>query len=145
MSRGYKSSSKEPEGSVKDYAASPRSVFDKPSQTADRIRPKVFRTPEQLARRQRLSEAAAKSTYAQWKRAEDRRRFHPAGKDAQPSNIFGASAEFNNRAKNAPKFFAEALPCIDRVVRRQVMFALNRAGKGHRKPKRRTWRSLIPC
>lgn len=39
----------------------------------------------------------------------------------------------------------QVVPCIQRLVRREVMFANGRAGKGYRGPKRRDWKSGIPC
>lgn len=79
--------------------------------------------------------------------AADRRYFNPAGILYNPRNIFGSEARTfvgsNGRRKFVHK--TSAIPCIDRAMRREVMFALGHAGKGHRVPHRFNPMSLIGC
>lgn len=82
----------------------------------------------------------------------DRRQYNP-GKADNFGTIYGTWASIG--AVNArgprrgwlPNFHipASVVPCIQRAVRREVMFALGFAGKGFRTPKRRTDSSIWPC
>lgn len=78
----------------------------------------------------------------------DMRRYSPMGKDFA-QNVFGSIARigmFTDR-RGRPKFanaFA-VVPCIERLIRREVLFAKGKGGKGYRTPKRRTWASGVPC
>lgn len=125
-----------PPAVVKGLETSPRARFEIASKTAIRNRP-----PMVLNERPRKNQNSI--IFAQWQRASDRRRFHPAGQNAWPSNVYGAAALL--KATTPPKFATSALPCVDRKVRREVLFAKKKAGTAYYKKKRRTWRSNIHC
>lgn len=78
----------------------------------------------------------------------DRRHYNPTGKDFA-STIYGTVAALSRRSSLAwvPTFKnpASVLPCIERIVRREVLFANQRAGVGYHTRKRRTWASGVPC
>lgn len=85
-------------------------------------------------------------------RSDDRRRSSPsAGSDRWPSTINGSAAQLQvsnliNRGSWLPVFSSVyALPCVDRHVRRGVMFAKKKAGKGYRRRKRRNPYSGVQC
>lgn len=124
-----------PPAVVKGLETRPRTRLEVASKTADRIRPPMVLN-------ERPQESKNKIIFAQWQRASDRRRYHPAGQNAWPSNVFGAAALL--KKTTPPKFVTSALPCVDRKVRREVMFAKKKAGRSYKK-KRRTWRSNIHC
>lgn len=79
---------------------------------------------------------------------QDARAFNPTAK-AFPSTISGTSARINPwLLVNGAASFARAtlvVPCIQRAVRREVMFALGHGGKGYHTRKRRNDNSGIPC
>lgn len=78
--------------------------------------------------------------------------YNPAGKD-YANTIYGTAARITGWTqvvgKNnwQPRFArpSAVLPCIQRLVRREVMFAQRHAGKGYRVKHRRNWSSGIPC
>lgn len=78
----------------------------------------------------------------------DNRQFNPTGKGAW--KISGSPARFT-RALNAESWLpafknpAQVIPCVQRSVRRQVMFALGFGGRGYHSKKRRNANSGIPC
>lgn len=82
----------------------------------------------------------------------DKRRFNPTGKD-YASTIYGTLARLSgvphalHSAQWQAKFLnpSKVIPCIQRTVRREVMFARRHAGRGYHTPKRRTWASGVPC
>lgn len=79
----------------------------------------------------------------------DKRQFNPTGYDFA-STLYGGFATIGKRLtlKSAlPRFHMSysVIPCIERHVRREVMFAKKKAGRGYRTPKRRTWASGVPC
>lgn len=82
----------------------------------------------------------------------DKRRYNPTGKDFA-STIYGTLARLSGvpHALHSARWQAQFLnptkviPCIQRTVRKEVMFAKKHAGKGYRTPKRRTWASGVPC
>lgn len=78
----------------------------------------------------------------------DKRRFDPTGKD-HASTIYGTTARLASFLKPgfSPGFVAPltTIPCIQRLVRREVMFAKGKARRGYHTRKRRTWSSGIPC
>lgn len=84
--------------------------------------------------------------------AGDKRHFNPTGKEFA-STIYGTVAPVTsvvdalNPSSWVQSFVAplKTLPCVQRVVRREVMFARGSAGRGYHTPKRRTWASGIPC
>jgi len=78
----------------------------------------------------------------------DRRQFNPSGSDFA-STIYGGFAQIGKkpRISGLPAFMNSwsVIPCIERIVRREVMFARHKAGKGYHSRKRRTWASGVPC
>lgn len=91
---------------------------------------------------------------------EDLRSFHPEGAERRPLSVFGQGATWNvvpsvarslttdstGRLPGTLRFNMprEVAVCVRRKVRRQVLWALGKAGGGSAKP-RRTWRSNIKC
>lgn len=81
----------------------------------------------------------------------DRRQFNPT--EPFPSTIYGTSARFVNNLSRLPRALAVAkfavsgsvIPCIERMVRREVLFAKGKGGVGYKTPKRRNEFSGIPC
>lgn len=74
--------------------------------------------------------------------------YNPTGRDYAASKYGGMArlsgwlvSGFMPRFKNP----ASVLPCVERLVRREVLFANKKAGKGYHTRKRRTWSSGIPC
>lgn len=133
-----------PSGVVKGTVSVPRGPFDMPAKKTKSIRP-----PKVLNERPNGTQGLKQSQknkiiYAQWQRASDRRRFHPAGQNAWPSSVYGAAAQLLKNT-TPPKFSTSSLPCVDRQIRRSVMFAKKKAGTAYHKKKRRTWRSNIHC
>lgn len=88
---------------------------------------------------QKVQAAAANKSY-----------YNPTGKDFA-STIFGTAARlsgFTQLGESWTRSFlnpSAVLPCIQRSIRREVMFAKKHAGKGYRVKHRRTWSSGIPC
>lgn len=84
----------------------------------------------------------------------DKRQFNPTGKDFA-STIYGTTARLTGwtnvaagaRSAWSPMFVTpgQVVPCVQRSVRRQVMFAKRFAGVGYHSKKRRTWASEVPC
>lgn len=74
--------------------------------------------------------------------------FNPTGKDFA-STVYGTIARIavGPVAEWIPIFEnpQRVVPCVQRDVRRQVMFAKRLAGIGHKTKKRRTWSSGIGC
>lgn len=98
----------------------------------DLRKPKV-RQPIDVQRKRIVSEAVRPS-------GADRRLFHPE-RGAHASTIYGTPA-----MAVAGHFLGSlAYPCVQRTMRRQVMFAAGHAGKGYRTRKRRTWTSSVEC
>lgn len=80
----------------------------------------------------------------------DNRRFNPTGKGAATrSGTLARVAGVRNFLQGGwvPVFVNpwKALPCIQRSVRREVMFAQQHAGKGYRVRHRRNINSGVPC
>lgn len=82
----------------------------------------------------------------------DKRHYDPTGKD-YASTIYGTVAPVTsvvhalNPGTWVQSFVAplKTMPCVQRMVRREVMFARGSAGRGYHAPKRRSWASGIPC
>lgn len=76
----------------------------------------------------------------------DKRRYNPTGK-AFASTIHGYRATFRPLDSWLPAFAnpSQVIPCVQRKMRREVMFAKDRAGRGYKAKKRRTWSSGVPC
>lgn len=89
----------------------------------------------------------SQSAMRQQASAADRRFYNPAGILYNPRNIFGSEARTFVGARGRRKFVnkSSAVPCIDRAIRKEVMFAFGHAGKGHRVPHRFNPMSLIGC
>lgn len=84
----------------------------------------------------------------------DMRRFNPTGRDyaaTTTGNLARLSGWTNIRAGLAdtwkPVFRSPSMviPCIQRDIKRQVMFAKGFARKGYHSKKRRSWASEVPC
>lgn len=77
----------------------------------------------------------------------DKRVFHPAGKGfaVNRSGTFAALHGVNKALHQVFRIPYAVVPCIQRAIRREVMFATKKAGSGYRSPKRRTWVSGVPC
>lgn len=76
----------------------------------------------------------------------DKRRYNPTGKDFA-STVHGYRATFRPLDSWLPAFAnpTQVVPCIQRKMRREVMFAKDKAGRGYHAKKRRTWSSGVPC
>lgn len=85
--------------------------------------------------------------------ASDKRRFNPMGEHGFASTIYGTLVGKEVINARGPRLGwvpnvrmpTSVVPCIQRAVRREVMFALGLAGRGYHKKKRRTESSGIPC
>lgn len=83
----------------------------------------------------------------------DARQFNPTGKGGFASTIYGTIPKFGAvhargpRVGWLPNFHVptSVVPCIQRAVRREVMFALDLAGRGYRTKKKRNENSGVPC
>lgn len=81
----------------------------------------------------------------------DRRQYNPT--EPFPSTVYGTAARFVHNLSRLPGAISVAkfavsgnvIPCIERAVRREVLFALGKGGKGYKTPKRRNEFSGIPC
>jgi len=85
--------------------------------------------------------------------AADKRQYNPTGKDFA-STIYGTIARITNwtnvgdsgaHFQRGFQHASQVIPCVQRDVRRQVMFAKNKAGHGYHTKKSRTWASGVPC
>lgn len=143
-----------------------RQIVDEPLAKAQKARSiraalatfveKDFANPEARAayRLLRTAQAAQQEKSRSWQNVTpsggDKRRFDPTGKD-YASTIHGTIARIGSVARvftgGAPGFLnaPQVLPCIQRVVRREVMFALGHGGKGYRVRHRKNWQSGVPC
>lgn len=82
----------------------------------------------------------------------DKRQFNPTGKGFA-STIYGTTARLASRLvplhgmswKPVFESPTKVVPCVQRVERREVMFAKHHAGRGYHTRKRRSWASAIPC
>lgn len=82
----------------------------------------------------------------------DKRQYNPTGKEFA-STKYGTIARLQNvthrltAAAWVPAFVtgSAVIPCVQRLLRREVMFALGKAGRGYRVRHRRTWSSGVPC
>lgn len=125
--------------------------------TADETRDRRFRSALKVAREQTVSrpsipvssrnKAQAAIPSASVATATDRRFFHPLGDWRPMKTIFGSSAAHFLKHGLRGQFShpSIAIPCVQRAVKREVMFALKKAGKGHRTRKRRNFQSLMDC
>lgn len=85
--------------------------------------------------------------------AVDKRQYNPTGQDGLVSTIYGTLARMGAVHARGPNVGwlpnvhipTSVVPCIQRAVRREVMFALGLAGRGYHKKKRRTESSGVPC
>jgi hypothetical protein len=77
----------------------------------------------------------------------DKRRYNPTGKDfaARTSGVVASLVLPSHAWQQVFRNPGSVIPCIQRDIRRQVMFASRTAGIGYRKKKRRTWSSGVPC
>lgn len=94
-------------------------------------------------------------------RSEARKKVPPSGADRRqfsfekdfPHTVYGTAARVGGSAHRLfgrswlPKFLnpTAVVPCIQRMVRREVMFANGRAGRAYHVKHRRNWASGVPC
>nr|QJB20746.1 MAG: hypothetical protein [Microvirus sp.] len=101
-----------------------------------------------LRKKQELLRFAGKSRGGQQKvtpTGGDKRRYDPTGK-AYASLTSGNIAKLSLRGwSQVFRFPSVTIPCVQRHVRREVMFAKGKAGRGYRVKHRRNWSSDIPC
>lgn len=102
---------------------------------------------------------AKRKEYRRLRAIQEQQRAKPAGADRRQytpyptvdfaSTVFGTAARFGAVVGRhaVPKFrMAYAvIPCIERLVRREVLFAKGKGGKGYHTRKRRSWASGVPC
>lgn len=105
-----------------------------------------------------FADPALRKKYRSLRRAQEQQRAKPAGADRRQYSPFGndyGSTIYGTRATvgaglrkswlpayNLARF---VVPCIQRSVRREVIFALGKGGKGWRTPHRRNFLSGVPC
>lgn len=79
--------------------------------------------------------------------AADRRYFNPLRNIFNPRSLFGTEARTYVSSSGRRKFIdrTSSVPCVDRLVRKEVMFAKGHAGRGYRVPHRFNPMSLIGC
>lgn len=101
---------------------------------------------QQMVDRARRLEDAGKPSGA------DRRRYNPEGYANAQTRFgtrayFGADTRKRSRVKYSLRYLSPwmVLPCVERVMRREVMFALRKAGRGHHARKRRGPYSFMEC
>jgi len=93
----------------------------------------------QMGGRQKVSPSGGNKSY-----------YNPAGKD-YASTIYGTAArlgQWTALGAEAARMFLNpgtVIPCIQRSVRREVMFATKKAGRGYRVKHRRSWSTGVPC
>lgn len=109
---------------------------------AVRQRYRALRRVQLDLERQRLGQVGKTSVAG-----ADKRRYDPTGKDYAVTR-HGVVAKLVLPATSWVRVFRNPLvtvPCVQRSMRREVMFARRKAGKGYRSPKRKTWASGVPC
>lgn len=91
-----------------------------------------------------------------WQKAQaaaaDKRQYNPTGKD-YASTIYGTYVRARGFAEgrlmlegaHAVGLPLSLVPCVQRLTRREVLFAKKQAGKGHRTPHKKTYNSGVPC
>lgn len=92
----------------------------------------------EIVRRQRGQEHGRPSN-------TDRRAYHPE-RGYVGSDVYGKPARVEMGVRGKPAYVSlAAFPCVQRSIRREVMFAKRKAGKGYKKRKRRTDNSDTEC
>lgn len=77
---------------------------------------------------------------------DDGRRYSPSGSRRWPSTLSGSPAPLVIGSRWLPVFASSmVIPCVERRVRREVLFARKKAGRGYRTRKRRNVWSTIGC
>lgn len=80
----------------------------------------------------------------------DKRRYNPTGK-SYAVNKYGVLASLVTNPVMSSSWVQmfrnpnSVLPCIQRSKRREVMFAIRKAGKGYKVKHRRSWSTGVPC
>lgn len=79
--------------------------------------------------------------------AANRSYFHPAGRERNPRTVYGTEArtKLSRTSRRSFRFPYIAFPCIQRSVRREVMFARGKGGRGYRVPHAFNFLSAIGC
>lgn len=126
-----------------------RRQFKKSPQEVRRDKAAISRLFQLQAKQQELLQRVAGTQRAKVYQAVagDRRFFNPFGDAFNPRTIYGTEAHvgtsaFSRRVFRNPVL---AVPCIQRAIRREVMFAFGHGGVGHKAKKRRNEMSLIGC
>lgn len=111
----------------------------------------VKREAYRALRKMQENAARGRSTKSQ-PTGSDKRRFDPSGKDYAVTKYGTLARLYTNNSATFSKGWlpvflnpAKVIPCIQRSVQREVMFATKKAGKGYHTRKRRTWSSGVPC
>lgn len=97
----------------------------------------ALRQRAELERRASLQQASA----------VNRRSYLPRGFSVNPRTVFGTEA-WTAVSQGSRRYFKSpllAIPCVDRLVRREVMFAKKHAGRAYRVPHKHNPFSHIGC
>lgn len=128
-----------------------RRQYQKSPQEVRRNKAAISRLFQLQAKQQELLQRVAGTQRAKVFRAQavagDRRFFNPFGDAFNPRTMYGTEAHvgvnaFSRRVFRNPVL---AIPCIQRSIRREVMFAFGHGGKGHKVRHRRNEMSSIWC
>lgn len=106
-----------------------------------------------------FADPAKRLEYRRLRAAQEQQRAKPAGADRRQytpyptvdfaSTVFGTAARFGavlgRHALPRFRFASAVIPCIERLVRREVLFAKGKGGRGYHTRKRRSWSSGVPC
>lgn len=77
----------------------------------------------------------------------DKRFYNPTGKSfaARTSGVVASMYSPGVSWMHVFRNPSSVIPCVQRSIRRQVMFAKGHGGRGYRVKHRRTWASGVPC
>lgn len=106
-----------------------------------RVAYRELRRRQEALRAKRSKEGSAKVSGA------DKRFYNPTGKSlaARTSGVVAGFVMPSHAWQQVFKNPGSVIPCIQRSIRRQVMFAKGHGGRGYRVKHRRTWSSGVPC
>lgn len=99
-----------------------------------------FASPEKRREYRRLR-AAQEQQRARKSPLVDERRFAFNKSAARALGLLKVVGGFTSGFKTASR----VLPCVQRMTRREVLFAKGRGGKGYRTPHHRSWKTGVPC
>lgn len=103
--------------------------------------------------RQELADQYFNSVRSILSEVEDRRTYHPGGRDSRPPSsprrhLVSTTPKFTNASARVFEQFkapAHALVCVRRKIRDQVLHALRKTGKGSGRPRRFNQFSKVKC